>query len=216
MPDGEGADTIVRVIGRLKSDAPQSPAAAAEADRVLRRLEPVARRTCRACAGNLPADRVEDLVQETLLVAWRRLPDFEPTLGPNGNRGALERWVKQIARFTCANARREHRETLTEDGVVDMADPAIGALAWLGREERDEVVRVAIERSLTGDEQDVVYHRHVHGMERAAIAELLGLQDANAVRVVLQRAHRRLQAGLFERLAEIGHGLSLWQEDFRA
>ncbi len=211
-----GPDTIYRVIQRLRAeDVRPADGDAAEVDRVLKGLEPIARRTCRASAAGLPDDRVEDLVQETLLVAWRRLGDFEAVLGGEGNAPALARWVKQIARFVMANARRQRRETLSDDGLIDTADPAVGALAWLARAERDDLVRQAIEASLTGEEQDVLYHRHVHGMERAEIASLLGLADADAVRVILQRCQRRLQAALRAQLAVLGHSMSLWHEDFR-
>jgi RNA polymerase sigma factor (sigma-70 family) len=215
VPNDQSGDTIFRVIGRLRADGPPDEVAAAEADRVLRRLEPVARRTCQACGAGLTPDRIEELVQDTLLVAWRRLPDFEPALGGEGNAPALERWVKQIARFTHKNAVRTKRETLSEDGILDVADPAVGALAWLAQAERDELVWRAIDTTLTTQEQDVLYERHVHGLERAEIARMFGLADADAVRVILQRTQRRLQVALTARLRELQVGMSIWHEDFR-
>lgn len=213
--DPSSADTIARVIHRLRSEDGRGPAADAEANRVLARVEPVARRTCLGCARGLGGPQVEDLVQETLFVVWRRLPDFEAALGGVDNRPALERWTKQIARFICANAQRKRRDTLTEDGLIDIADPQTGALAWLAREERNELLRTTIEAALSGDEQDVLYHRHVHELERAEIARLLGLADADQVRVKLQAAQRKLKPALTRKLEEIGRGMSMWHEDFR-
>lgn len=209
-------DTITRLVQRLSEGDVGTRSFDADADRVLRLLEPVARRTCRACVPAATDEHVEDLVQDTLLIAWRRLVEFEPASAPERNRQELERWVKQIARFTCANAQRRRRETLMEDGVVDVADPAMGPLAWLGAHERDELVREVIDGALSGLDQDVVYHRHLHGLERAEIARLLGLADADSVRVRLQAAHRKLKTALVAKLAEIGAGLSLWHEDFVA
>jgi RNA polymerase sigma factor (sigma-70 family) len=157
----------------------------------------------RAVAAGASAEQVEELVQETLLIAWRRLAEFDPD-----QEAVFEAWIRGIARNVSANARRKRRELLSEDGLIERGDSAHSVLAALQHEERDQLVTEAISAALEGVEQDVLYHRYVHGLDREQIAELLDLADSNAVRVVMQRAQRRLKAELERRLTELGHGRS--------
>src|SRR5688572_20227532 len=104
-------DTVGRVVARLRSRGPTA-SVLADADRLLRRAEPVARRVVRAVASGLPGEQLEDLVQQTLEIAWRRLPDFD-----TAEEAAFESWIRGVARNVCANARRRRTELLTEDGL---------------------------------------------------------------------------------------------------
>ena len=196
-------DTVSRVVGRLRARGP-TDSVLHDADRLLRRVEPVARRAATALVGGSPsADAVEDIVQLTLEIAWRRLPDFD-TQGD----AAFESWIRGIARKVAANERRRRRDLLTEDGLIEDGDPTSSVLTSLQREERDQLVTDAIATALEGVEQDVIYHRYVQGLERDHIAELLDLADANAVRVVMQRAQRKLKTELERRLTALQHGRS--------
>jgi RNA polymerase sigma factor (sigma-70 family) len=195
-------DTIGRVVARLRSRGP-SDSVLRDGDRLLRRAEPVARRTVRAVAGSFPESDQEDFVQQVLEIAWRRLPEYDTAAA-----STFEAWIRGIARNVVANGRRKSRDLLTEDGIVERGDAADSVLAALQHEERDQVVTEAISAALEGVEQDVLYHRYVHGFDRDHIAELLELADANEVRVVLQRAQRHLKAELERRLADLGHGRS--------
>ena len=96
---------------------------------------------------------------------------------------------------------------LTDDGVVEQKDPGHSVLLVLQREQRDEMVTAAIESALEGIEQDVLFHRYCHDLDREQIAALLGLDGADAVRVVLVRARRRLRTEILRRLEELGHSL---------
>lgn len=196
----EPADTVERVVRRLRSDDAQA-LVPTEADSVLRRAEPVARAMCRRHLPGASAERIEDVVQETLEIVWRRLSTF------NGE-GKFESWVRGIARNVCAGNRRKRTEILSVDGELDPQDSDLDALRTLQRHEREAVVTAAIQASLDGVEQDVLYHRHLHGLDRERIAELVGLDSADEVRVVLQRAQRRLKSELLRRLLELGHGVS--------
>jgi RNA polymerase sigma factor (sigma-70 family) len=195
-------DTVARVVARLQSRGPTDSVAHA-ADPLLRRALPAARRVIRAVAPGISDEQQEELVQQTLEIAWKRLAEFDPTRA-----AAFEAWIRGIARNVVSNARRRHRELLTEDGVLEMGDPSHSVLSSLQHEERDQLVTEAISSVLQGAEQDVLYHRYVHGLDREHIAELLSMADANEVRVVMQRAQRRLKAELERRLAELGHGRS--------
>ena len=65
-----------------------------------------------------PGEPLEDLVQRTLEIAWRRLPDFDTTA-----EAAFESWIRGIARNVVASDRRLKRELLTEDGRVEAGTP---------------------------------------------------------------------------------------------
>lgn len=65
-------------------------------------------------------ERAAELTQDTLLVAYRRLPDVRP------ERGSFRAWLFGIARNLCRRATVRRRELLDEDGVMDAADPARG------------------------------------------------------------------------------------------
>lgn len=189
----------------LADAAASDPAAKAEAAALFRRLEPIARMTCAACSRGVSPDILDDRVQETLLVAWRRLPELQ-LQGED-----LERWLRQVARFVCANARRASSDLLVEDGLVDAEDPGLDALAGLRRAEREALLASAI-AAVGGIDEDVLYHRYAHGLDRPTIAAMLGLADADAVRVALQRAQRRLRVEVRTRLAALGHGSSLLRD----
>lgn len=108
----------------------------------------------RAFAISLCADvdRADDLVQETLLKAWKRLDSFEE--GTN-----LKAWLFTILRNTYFSDRRKHRrEVADEDGVhaarqavppeqpghMDLADFNI-ALGALSDDQREALILVGAE-----------------------------------------------------------------------
>jgi DNA-directed RNA polymerase specialized sigma24 family protein len=117
--------------------------------------------------------------------------------------------VRGIALNVSRNARRKQRDVLTEDGVIEATDPAHGVLRVLQRDQRESLVTGAIEAGLQGEEQDVLYHRYMHGLSRDQIADLMGLPDADAVRKILVRARRRLRNELLARLEKLRHSMSL-------
>lgn len=198
-------DTVGIVLERLRLGGGDSPTAARASERLIRRAEPIARVVCRSEARSLSATLVEELVQDTLELVWRRITTLEES-------ASFDAWVRQIARFVCSNARRRHRDVLTEDGVLDATSPEVDALGLLRKEERDSVLLEVIEATLDPMEQEVLYHRYVHGLERERIAEVTGLEGgAQRVRAVLQRSRERLKTALRRRLDALGHGQSLFQ-----
>lgn len=205
MPDQQEEperDPIAALIARLRG-GDHGASVLRGGDRVLRRAEPVARAVCRAEARGLAPAEVEECVQETLERVWRKLPEFEVDGPP------FEAWVRGFALNVIRNARRKRRDVLDQDGVLDPVDPAWSVLRALRREERDALVIAAIPEGLSPLEQEVLCLRYCHDQGRRAIAELLGLSDANEVRVILIRARRHLHNELLRRLDELGHGLSM-------
>jgi RNA polymerase sigma-70 factor, ECF subfamily len=148
--------------------------------------------------------RAEELVQETLLTAYKKLPEFE------GN-ARFGTWIFSIARNLCLNAVRRRADLLTEDGVLDAEDPSIDVVARLGIEERSLWLQRAASIALNPIEQEAVYLRYVEGMPQDAITEALGLGGTGA-RGLLQRCRRKLQRELQTQLTEMGRGVSFLHE----
>lgn len=209
--DATSDETVLRVLAALREkgdlQALRSGAVRGETERVLARLEPVARRVCRSYLKYHRPELVDELVQQTLEVVWRKLPGVEATDGQS-----LERWVRGVALNVCRNNRRARRELLTEDGVFDVTDPRVSILGGLQCAERDEVVRRAI-LALDASEQEGVYHRYLQDLSQEEIAELVGLGSADEVRVLLQRARRHLRAHIAEQLVLLGHSISFVQAE---
>lgn len=74
-------------------------------------------------------ETASEVAQETMLVAYRRLPSFE-------QRSSFGTWVYGIARNLCRNRRRLRRELLSDDGVVDPPDPGQSVLTRLPGQSR--------------------------------------------------------------------------------
>ena len=203
-PQPSPTNTIGLLVQQIRTET-NSQLVARNAENLLRRAEPIARLVCNAHARQLPTSQVEELVQDVLLAVWRGLSGYD-------DQGRFESWVRGIARNVCSSARRRKRELLTDDGVIEKQSMEADVLRQLRREERKRVLTQAIE-ALDAQDQDVLYHRYVHDLERQQIAELLELNDIDQVRVAIQRASRRLRAELARRLEELGHTRSLFRSN---
>ncbi len=145
--------------------------------------------------------RAEELVQEALLVAYRRLPEFD-------GRARFGTWIYAIARNLCLNAVRKRGELLSDDGVVEVGDGSRGVLRGIERQQRLELVRRAVDAALDGQEQEVAHLRYVEEVPLARIDAILGLTGSGA-RAVLQRCRRKLAVAIRAELEALGHGESL-------
>ena len=152
----------------------------------------------RSSVGN--ASDVDDLFQETMIVAWRRLDDFDQTrpFGP---------WLRGIAkRLVLAHDRKQMRRLCTP-AVLDHVDSRIGQFharpgdSW---EEKIEILRACVE-SLPEQYQRAVGLRYFRQQAIQQIAESLEL-SISAVKKRLQRA-RSLVLDCVER--KLAHGESL-------
>lgn len=158
---------------------------------------------CRRYVGDPEA--AGELAQETFLTAYQRIGEYEGT-------GSFYAWLYGIARFKCLRALVKQREALTEDGVLDPADPAIGVFQALREAERLEVLRAAAAAVLDPVEQEAVHLRYGLGLGQDRITEILGLTGATGGRGVLQRCRRKLGRELERRLRDLGHGASFFAE----
>ncbi len=141
---------------------------------------------------------VDDVFQETMIVAWRRLDDFDPTrpFGP---------WLRGIARkLVLAHSRRQVRN-LCNPAVLDQLEARLDQLAsqhgdtW---EEKLEVLRACV-KSLPEHYRTVVTHRYFQQQAIRQVSESLELSTA-AVKKRLQRARSLVLECIQDKLASLG------------
>lgn len=156
---------------------------------------------CRRRVGR--DDRAEELTNDVLLVAWRRLPDFDFS-------GSFLGWLLGIARFTCLRANDRREELLVEDEILLPTDPATSAWRVASRKERSELLRAAID-GLTDEQQRAIILRYYEGASLDHINETLNLTTSSGARGVLQTCKRHLERRLRELMAELHLNTSFWR-----
>ena len=141
---------------------------------------------------------VEDLLQETFLVAWRILDRYDRQLpfGP---------WVRGIAAKLVLNHRRKvgrSKVHYCDDELLGRIDRGFGAFATLPGDTFDEQLDAlrACLSGLTGTQRESIRLHYEHGMHCKAIAERLGI-GFEAVKKHLQRGRTRLHRCLSAKLA---------------
>ncbi|MEU2102558.1 RNA polymerase subunit sigma-70 [Nocardia sp. NPDC019255] len=150
----------------------------------------------------------EDMLQETLLAAWRGLPGFQ-------QRSSLRSWLYRIATNRCLNALRDARRRLPPEpvppfappeptrrdgirwlqpyplGEAELADTAPGPEARYAAAEAVELAFVMGLQRLPPRQAACLVLRDVLGFPVAEVAELLGVTPV-AVKGNLQRARASL------------------------
>jgi RNA polymerase sigma-70 factor (ECF subfamily) len=117
----------------------------------------------------LPAQRAEDLAQETMILVWRKAGLFDPA------RAAVATWVFAIARNARIDAaRRETHPECPIEEAADVADAADPADALADRERRGERLREAI-AGLPPEQAEVIRLSFFADKAHGAIAAELGL-----------------------------------------
>lgn len=126
----------------------------------------------------LPADQVDDVLSDTLLVMWRRLDDIP--------RDAALPWCYSVARQSLANHRRSDRRRLA---LVDKlaAQPASAQ----GAEPQDPELEAALGR-LSEPDRELLHLWAWEQLEPREIAFVTGL-TVNAVSLRLTRAKKKLE-----------------------
>jgi RNA polymerase sigma factor (sigma-70 family) len=108
-----------------------------------------------------------DLAQDTVAIAWRKLPEFRP-LAP------IEVWLHRLCCYEFANAlRRRVRERRRNNTGIEMDDLAHDG----GTGTMNDDIHLAIER-LGGLEADVIRLKHFDGLTFAQIAVRVGSPEA--------------------------------------
>ncbi len=126
-----------------------------------------------------------EIVAETFLVAWRRLPDVPEDALP---------WLIGVARNVRANL---HRSGRRQDALVQRLGPEPVAEADpLASVDEREALRGAL-AGLSETDREVLLLTAWDDLDRGQVAKALGCSRAN-VAVRLFRARRRLEAALDE------------------
>lgn len=128
--------------------------------------------------------KAADVVQETNMVLWRKIDEFEmdkPFLP----------WAFAVARFqVLAHLRDSKRDRLLlDEGLAETMSKQLEANA-ADVESLQESLRPCLQR-LTAKNRHLVEHRYFKSMQVADIAETLG-QTTSSVKVALLRIRRQL------------------------
>ena len=198
--------TLAGVLSRIQDgERGTDPDLARELDTAFAKNLPALRRLCARELGGFPASEVEEMVQEVLLEAWAKLPDYEP-------RARFRFFQWRIASLKCANARRKRRDVLTEDGVLEVGSEDRDVVARLADGERNALIEQAAKNVLDEEDQALIVLRWVLDHPYAYVVEKLDLPDTNAVRIRLQRCARRMRVEVRRLLAERGLGESFLRD----
>jgi RNA polymerase sigma-70 factor, ECF subfamily len=140
------------------------------------------------------AHEAEDLVQETLLRAWRALERFEP-------RAQLQTWLYRIATHACLDEleRRPRRpepvDPFPDAGLTGTAAPTYDPAARYAIREGMELALLRAIQELPGRQRAVLIFRDVLGWTAPEVAELLE-STVTSVNSALQRARATIDREL--------------------
>jgi RNA polymerase sigma-70 factor (ECF subfamily) len=136
----------------------------------------------------------EDIVQETLLRAWRALDRFEP-------RAAFQTWLYRIATNACLDElerrprRPESLQPLPDSPVDEAASPTYDPAARYAIREGMELALLRAIQELPGRQRAVLILRDVLGWTSPEVAQLLESTVA-ATNSALQRARATIERHL--------------------
>jgi RNA polymerase sigma-70 factor, ECF subfamily len=183
-------ETSISLLGNLAS---------APTDDDWRRLDDLYRPLLRAwmARAGVPASDADDLVQEALLVVFRKVAGFE-----RRGQGAFRAWLRTILAYRVRDYFRgqKYLPTATGDsefqrGLDELESPN-SALSRLWDREHDEHVTAAIMQRLQGDFNPATwqaFRRHVlEGEPAAQVAAALGL-SLNSVLLAKSRVLKRMR-----------------------
>lgn len=157
----------------------------AAVEELLARYEPsIYRFGLRMCGHE---DAAREVLQETLLAAFRYLPGFRGD-------AALSTWLYQIARSFCIKARRGQHPTHSIDDAAELVDPAPRPDAHVHAREIGEALSRAI-AILPPDQREVLVLRDVEGLSAEQAAAVVGV-EVGALKSRLHRARMALRAEL--------------------
>lgn len=129
--------------------------------------------------------RAEDAVQQTLVIAWRELPDLRDP-------DRFDAWLQRLlVNASYAEARR-WRNWSANVRVLEIDGPA-GPDEALSFDDRDRIARGF--RRLPPDQLAILVFTHYLGLAPAEIAERLGI-PVGTVRSRLHYAHRAMRAAI--------------------
>jgi RNA polymerase sigma-70 factor, ECF subfamily len=135
-------------------------------------------------------DMAREVVQETVLAAWRNFDSYDP------DRGGERAWIFGIARNVAATSHRRSRRHLRAVPTDPAPDQRADDLDVTRLADRSLVADAV--RALSDEHRTVVVAAYWDGLSTREIAEQLGIPDGT-VKSRLYYALRSLRAGLEER-----------------
>ncbi|MEM7310838.1 MAG: sigma-70 family RNA polymerase sigma factor [Planctomycetota bacterium] len=127
----------------------------------------------------LSEEELVDVVQNTLLIVWRKLPEFE-------GRSTLETWIYRISSLEIMNALRKARRRRDVAAPPEVLEGVADRAATPARIEFEDLY-LGLER-LTDEERDIVRRKHFGELTFEAIGKEIGL----TVDMVKSRYYRSL------------------------
>ena len=135
--------------------------------------------------GRLSKDELDDVTQDTLLIAWKKLEGFE-------GRASLETWVFGICRLEFLNAVRRKRRDDAEP-MEGAKDTLMDQELWGGRgASMDAALACAALEEIGPPTSDVIRMKHFEHLTFVEIGERLGLPK-NTIKSHYRRGLARLR-----------------------
>jgi RNA polymerase sigma factor (sigma-70 family) len=153
----------------------------------------------RYAQGRLPAcvrgvTDTRDLVHDVVVRVLPKLDSFRPT-GP----GALQAFLRRaVANQIVDEVRRARRRPVSDTPLEWLRDDSPGALADLIARQKRDIVRAAL-ATLSPSDRALIVERFDSQRQYAEVARVLNKPNANAARVAVERAVRRLANALKKR-----------------
>jgi RNA polymerase sigma-70 factor (ECF subfamily) len=171
----------------------------AAVEELLRRYEASIYRFGLRMCGN--EDAAREVLQETLLAAFRNLPTFR-------GEAAISTWLYQIARSFCIKERRGEHPTESLEGETGdrLAEPSPSPDAQVHARQIGAALAAAI-HALPHDYREVLVLRDVEGLSAEEAADVVGI-EVGALKSRLHRARARLRGELATLLGEAEVGPS--------
>ncbi len=149
------------------------------------------------CRYERDHQKVEDLVQETFLKAWRGLARYRA-------KSPFEHWISRIASNVARDHLRRIQRRIRETSFEDMGD---SALDWLSVGNTNKELKIHEARQLldyamqvlTEQNQEIVILREIRGLSLKEVSQITGLTTAN-VKIRSHRAKLKMREALEELL----------------
>ena len=137
--------------------------------------------------------KVEDLVQETFLKAWRGLARYRA-------KSPFEHWISRIASNVARDHLRRMQRRIRETSFEDMGD---SALDWLSVSNTNKELKIYEARQLldyamqvlTEQNQEIVILREIRGLSMKEVSQITGLTTSN-VKIRSHRAKSKMREAL--------------------
>jgi RNA polymerase sigma-70 factor (ECF subfamily) len=138
-------------------------------------------------------ERAREVLQETLLAAYRNLPGFR-------GESSLSTWLYQIARSFCIKQGRVRPAAPLDGAAEQVASAAGGPEATLEAREMGALLAAGL-AALPPDQREALVLRDVEGLSAKEAAEVIGI-EVGALKSRLHRARMQLRAELATLLGE--------------